>query len=90
LLVVVGTAVELLIRVFYAIMNLFELFFEDWYPSASKVVSVVDVLALCVLLIGFLLMLGNGATCGNTRNGGVASKQAEGPPGAGAPQRGGV
>ncbi len=67
--VVVGTAMDLLIRAFITATNFLELYREDWYDGAIKGVGVASTLAVCVVLIGFLMLaLGSSAAKGNTRS----------------------
>ena len=67
--VVVGTAMDLLIRAFITATNLFEMYLEGWYQSAIKVAGVTSTVAVCVVLVGFLMLaLGSSATKGTTRS----------------------
>jgi hypothetical protein len=66
--VVVGTAMDLLVRAFITATNLLELYREGWYQGAIKVAGVASTVAVCVVLVGFLMLaLGSSATRGNTR-----------------------
>ena len=65
--VVGGAAILLLVNVFVTATNLFELFVEDWFESATKLASVAGTVGAFLLLTGFLLLaLGSSATKGNS------------------------